>query len=43
LDLQVNVDNKASFGYPNNYGFRLMQASIYWAAVEAGTQFTIFD
>jgi hypothetical protein len=39
---KINVDNKANFRYPNDYSFRLMEASICWPAVEAGTQLAIF-
>ncbi len=28
---KINVDNKANFRYPDDYSFRLMQASICWA------------
>jgi len=38
----INVDNKASFRYPKDYSFGLMEASIYWVAAEAGTQLVIF-
>jgi len=40
---KISVDNKARFGYLNAYWFRLMDASIYWAAAKAGTQLSIFD
>jgi hypothetical protein len=40
---KINVDNKARFRYRDSYWFRLIDASICWAATEADTQFTIFD
>jgi hypothetical protein len=40
---KINIDNKARFRYLDGYWFRLIDASICWAATEAGTQFTIFD
>jgi hypothetical protein len=36
------IDNKARFRYLDDYSIRLIKASIGCAAVEAGTQFTIF-
>jgi hypothetical protein len=33
---------KARFGYLDSYWFRLIDASICWAATEADTQFIIF-
>jgi hypothetical protein len=38
----INVDNKANFRYPEDYSFRLMEASICCATAKAGTQLTIF-
>jgi hypothetical protein len=38
----ANVDNKANFHYPDDYSYRLIQASICGAAAEAATKFTIF-
>jgi hypothetical protein len=39
---KINVDNKARFRYPNGYWFRLIDASICWAAAEVDTQVAIF-
>ena len=39
---KINVDNKANFRYPDDYSFRLMEASICWTAAETGTQLAIF-
>ena len=38
----INIDNKARFCYRGGHWFRLIDASICYAAAEAGTQFTIF-
>jgi hypothetical protein len=40
---KINVDNKTRFRYLNCYWFRLIDASICWAAAEADTQFVFFD
>ena len=39
---KINVDNKACFRYLDSYWFGLIDASIYYAAAEADTQFAIF-
>ena len=42
LALIINIDNKARFGYLDSYGFRLIDASIYWAVADADPLFSIF-
>ena len=39
---KFNVDNKARIRYLDSYWFGLIDASIYYAAAEADTQFAIF-
>ena len=40
---QIDIDSKFRFCYPDGYWFRLIDASIFGADADAGTQFTIFD
>jgi len=40
---QIDIDSKSRFCYPDGYWFRLIDASIFGADVDADTPFTIID
>ncbi len=42
-DFSSFVDNQVRFRYQNSYWFRIVDASICFAADDAGKQFTIWD